>query len=254
MAGRAGTTSLARNSGSIHCGNCALRPLCLPAPLDEAGVQRFDAIVRREGVVAAGMDIVLPRQPMGSIYILRVGILQEFVVTEPGQRRTVGYSLPSDMIGFDGFAAGAHVIGARSRDTVAICEVPRRDLLHLAAEFPEVLDQALAEAGKRLIATQRMQLVVSRHTARERVAALLVSHAERAERLRWSATQLRLPLSYSEIAEALGISAAALSRTLRNLAREGLLRAQRSEIEILDPQRLRELADGPVESSRMDRL
>lgn len=242
-----------RNSGAVHCLTCPLRPLCLPAPLEEADVHRFDAIVRRNGVLATGVDVVVPGEPLLNVHILRVGVLREFVHTGPAVQRTVGYSLPSDMIGFDGFAAGVHVTGAHSRETVAICEVPRRDLLKLGREFPVLLDQALVVAGERLVATQRMQLVVSRHTAQQRVAALVISHAERAERLRWSNVHLRLPLSYGEIAESLGISAEALGRTFRNLAGEGILQVERSEIAIIDRDRLIRLADGPIHAGQARR-
>ena len=252
MTDRVGTAQ-GHSPGAVHCLTCPLRPLCLPGPLDEEDVHRFDAIVHREGVVPAGVDVVVPGEPLRSVHILRVGLLQEFVRTSPGQRRTVGYSLPSDIIGLDGFATGVHVTGARSRDTVAICEVPRNDLVRLGGLLPELLDQALVAAGQRLVASQRMQLVLSRHTAPERVAALMMSHAERAERLRWSTTHLRLPLSHAEIAEALGIAPAALSRTLRSLAEENILRVERSEVEILDPARLRELADGPLQHQRHPR-
>ena len=97
------------------------------------------------------------------------------------------------------------------------------------------------------MAVQRLQLVVSRHTARERVAATLLSHAARAERIRWSGSRLRLPMAYADIAEALGISAESMSRTLRQLASDGIVRIERNEITILDRERLEEAANGPVE-------
>ena len=240
----------ARGSGrdsQVTCMTCPLRRVCIPAPLAEDDVPEFDAIVARGATVSAGLDVVMPGQIFEKIHILRVGVLQEFVISWRGERRIIGYSLPSDMVGFDGFAADRHVSGARTLETTAICEVRRDDLLSLATAHPELMDQALVKAGQRLVAVQRLQLVVSRHTARERVAAMLLSHAARAERIRWSGTRLRLPMAYAEIAQALGISAEAMSRTLHQLAGEGIITVSRSEITIVDRQRLEEAANGPVE-------
>ena len=233
---------------SITCMNCSLRRVCIPAALAEDEVPRFDAIVQRPKTLDAGLDVVLPGTPFDRIHILRVGHLQEFVQPAPGRRRVTGYALPSDMVGFEGFARNAHVTGARSLETVAVCAVPREGLKQLATELPALTDQVLVKFSERLLHTQRLQLVVGRHTARERVAALLLSHSERAERIRWSPSHLRLPMPYVDIAESLSISGEALSRTLRQMADDGILAMDRNEVEILDHDRLVAAADGPAQA------
>jgi len=234
-----------RLNGLNGCATCMLRGVCLPATLSDADVERFDAIVQRPATVEAGVDLLLPGTPFKNILILRVGHLQEFVAHSNGERRVTGYALPGDMVGFDGFATDVHVTGARSLETVAICQIRHSDLVELSRELSELVELLLRKMSRRLLTTQRLQLVVARHTARERVAAMLISHMERAERLRWSTTQLRLPMPYNDIATALGITAAALSRTLHQMAEEGLITIDRSEIRIVDAGRLAEAADGP---------
>ena len=244
-----GADAVPLTTNRISCLTCSLRRACLPGALAEADVARFDALVAHPPTLEPGVDVVQPGATQEHVFILRVGHLQEYVtINSTGRRRVTGYGMPSDMIGFDAFATGVHVTGARTLETVALCEIRRSDLINLAQELPELMSQLLQKMSQRLLSTQRLQLVVARHTARERVAAMLLSHMERAERIRWSGTHLRLPMAHGDIAASLGLSPEALSRTLRQMEEEGLISIERSEVKITDGDRLVEAADGPAEA------
>ncbi len=84
---------------------------------------------------------------------------------------------------------------------------------------------------------------VGRRTAAERVAALLLQLSQRASC--YSAGEngsVRLPLTQTHIADALGLSGVHTNRTLQKLRRNGLFDLSAGTLQIRDVKGLRELA------------
>jgi CRP/FNR family transcriptional regulator len=85
-------------------------------------------------------------------------------------------------------------------------------------------------------------LLLSKKTAEERIASLLLSLSSRLRRRGLSGARFRLPMSRGDMGNYLGLVVETVSRVLTRLQNNGVLKIQGREVEILEPQTLADLA------------
>lgn len=99
-----------------------------------------------------------------------------------------------------------------------------------------------------------MSVLLGRKTALERVASFLESMGQRIGSEQAGVTSIDLPMSRREIADNLGLTLETVSRQFTELREQGVIDTKgRSEVSILSPHRLRDLAklkSGKAESFR----
>jgi CRP/FNR family transcriptional regulator len=84
---------------------------------------------------------------------------------------------------------------------------------------------------------------LSKNSADERVAALMLSISTRNARRKLSSTQFRLPMSRVDIGNYLGLTVETVSRVFSRMQKMDILRVDNKEIEILDIQGLQTMAN-----------
>jgi CRP-like cAMP-binding protein len=112
------------------------------------------------------------------------------------------------------------------------------DVTWLAARSEQMLDQQLLSVGRR--------------SAMERCAHLLLHLADRVGELGLTRSRhtVRIPVTQQHIADTLGLSLVHTNRTLGRLIRDRAIRWREQEFEILDRDRLAELAgDEPASNT-----
>jgi len=85
--------------------------------------------------------------------------------------------------------------------------------------------------------------LLSKNSADERVAALLLSISARNARRKLSATHFRLPMSRVDIGNYLGLTVETVSRVFSRMQKMEVLYVDNKEIEILDVQGVRNMAN-----------
>ena len=90
---------------------------------------------------------------------------------------------------------------------------------------------------------QLLITLLSKNSADERVATLLLSIANRNARRNLSASQFRLPMSRVDIGNYLGLTVETISRVFSRMQKTGMLRVDNKEIEILDQEALQQAAN-----------
>jgi CRP/FNR family transcriptional regulator len=89
---------------------------------------------------------------------------------------------------------------------------------------------------------QRHQLLIGKRTARQRVASFLLDISLRYQRRRLSPTSFRLPMSRTDIASYLALSAETISRVIGGLRKDDIVSFDGKNVEILDLHQLCEAA------------
>lgn len=94
--------------------------------------------------------------------------------------------------------------------------------------------------------TQDHQIItlLSKSSAEERIAALLLSISSRNSRRQLSASAFRLPMSRTDIGNYLGLTIETVSRIFSRLQKQGVIAVDKKEIHILDLDKLRDIANG----------
>lgn len=227
----------------VDCSHCRIRSLCLPIALDGDDVDKLDEIIQRGTPLQKGQYLYREGEPFQSIYVVRSGTLKAFRTTDDGREQVTGFYFPGEILGMDGISKNAHASTARALETVAVCEIPFASLEKLSAVIPSLQRHFFQLMSNEIIEDQMLITLLSKNSAEQRVAALILSISSRQARLKLSATKFRLPMSRIDIGNYLGLTVETVSRVFSRMQKMAALEVDNKEIRILDVDGVRALAD-----------
>jgi CRP/FNR family transcriptional regulator, anaerobic regulatory protein len=226
----------------VSCTGCRLSGICLPIALQSHDVEKLDSIIQRSRPLQKGDHVYRQRQPFGSVYAVRSGALKAYSVTDDGQEQVTGFYLPGEVFGMDGVCHDRYASSAVALETSAICEIPFERLGALSAQIPSLQRHFFNLMSQEIARDQQLLTQLSKNSAEQRVAALLLSISSRNARRRLSATAFRLPMSRTDIGNYLGLTVETVSRTFGRFQKISLLALDNREVIIRDENMLHEMA------------
>ncbi|MBN7797842.1 fumarate/nitrate reduction transcriptional regulator Fnr [Parahaliea mediterranea] len=228
---------------SIRCGDCRLSGICLPLALETGDIDQLDNIIQRGRPLQRNAHLYREGDAFKAVYAVRSGALKAYRTTDAGREQVTGFYLPGEILGLDGIADERHGSSAVALETSAICEIPFEALEKLSIAMPRLQRHFLQLMSREISDDQQLITLLGKNTAAQRVIALLLSLSSRNARQHLSATRIRLPMSRTDIGNYLGLTVETVSRTLTRLQRDGLLRVDSREVELLDATALAELVN-----------
>ena len=189
--------------------------------MQPAAITLFDA----DAVIYAQGD------KAGPLYFVEFGTIRISRMSADGRRQITAFHTAGDVFGFE--AGSEHESYAESVDGAGI-----RVLRSTAGQQPaaDLLRLALASLAR----TQGHLMLLGRRSANERMAAFLLDLCERQAEER----HVHFAMQRNDIADYLGMTFETVSRVLRHLKDERIIRmASVSQIEILDRAALEEMCD-----------
>lgn len=229
------------------CQGCRwLRAGCLGAADDEQAALVHD-LKSHERHLQAGeclLDGTLQyhAQPLAAI---REGIALRCRTLDDGRRQVVDLLGPGDLAGLQ-----ARIDRGAAHDIVAltpltVCVFDRGLVAQLQSQSPELARRLLDAILEQLGRTRRRLLSVGRHSARERIADLMLGWIERFHDAQPAAAgagsgppggalDVHWPWSQTLLAEATGLSLVHTHRVLRQLVREGLIAFEGDRLRLPD--------------------
>ena len=227
---------------NISCSDCSLSNLCLPISLHIDDIDRVDEIIQRGRPLQKGEHLYRASDDFSAIYAVRSGTLKAINITREGIEQVTGFYLPGELIGMDGLANDTHTNSAIALETSAVCEIPFNRLEELSLKIPVLQRHMFQLMGKEIATEQQLITMLSKNSADERVAALLMSISARNQRRHLSSSQFRLSMSRSEMGNYLGLTIETVSRVLSRFQKDGLLQVDKKDITITDMSSLRKAA------------
>ncbi|TVP90581.1 MAG: fumarate/nitrate reduction transcriptional regulator Fnr [Pseudomonadaceae bacterium] len=227
-----------------HCKDCSLAAMCLPLSLQDEELDTLDSIVKRGRPLKKGDNLFRQGDPFNSIYALRSGAIKTFSVSDNGEEQITGFHLASEMIGLSGMDDERYPVSAVALETTSVCEIPFERLDDLTAAVPQLRKQVMRLMSREIRDDQQMMLLLSKKTADERIATLLINLSARFRARGYSATVFRLAMSRNEIGNYLGLAVETVSRVFTRFQQQQLIAAEGKQIEILDHAQLCALAGG----------
>lgn len=230
-------------SPNISCSQCRLASICLPISLHIDEIDQVNKIVQRGRPLHKGDYLYRMEDDFHSVYAVRSGTIKTIAITNSGLEQVTGFYLPGEILGLDGVGSGNYTNSALALETSAICEIPFDKMDELGKEVPNLNRHLFRLLGKEINADQQLITLLSKNNAEERVATLLLSISSRNAQRNLSPTSFRLPMSRADIGNYLGLTVETVSRTLTRFQKEGLIVADKKEIQITDIDALRKVAD-----------
>jgi len=228
----------------VSCGNCQLSAICLPIALETKEIDQLDNIIQRGRPVRKGEHIFREEDDFTSVYAVRSGSLKTYSITKDGKEQVTGFYLPGEIFGLDGIGDGRHTNSAKALETSAICEIPFHQLQELSGKVAGLQRNMFHIIGQEINYDKQLITLLSKNSADERIASLLISISSRNARRKLSALCFRLPMSRTDIGNYLGLTVETVSRTFSRFQKLELISVDNKEITLLDQAKLQEIAHG----------
>jgi CRP-like cAMP-binding protein len=185
--------------------------------------------------IPARRDVVREGDKPRSVFLVLDGWACRYKQLPDGRRQVVGFFVPGDICDLNIYILKEmdHTIGAIS--PVKVAEVPADEFQQLMADHPRIT-QALFWDELVTVAIQReWTLNLGQRTAYERIAHLFIEMFLRLQVVgRTKGNSCDFPLTQSDIADATGLTAVHVNRTLQDLRRDGLIELHSRTLTIPD--------------------
>lgn len=226
------------------CAQCGARELSVCNSLSGSDLQRLEALAEHT-TFAAGEALIREADEARNVFNITSGSVRVFKLLADGRRQITGFLFAGDFIGL---ATGdTYVFSAEAIEPVTACRFRKSEYRQLIRDCPSLETVLLERATHELAAAQNQMLLLGRKTAIERIASFLLDLPSHDLARPMPAGHVRLPMSRSEIADYLGLTIETVSRVLSRLKTQGLLKlASLNEIVVMQPRKLRALAEGDV--------
>ena len=221
------------------CSTCAFSAACMSEGYDKRQLRDLHVLVDHVGPFREGDHIFREGDPFNAIAAVRAGTVKTYVNDASGREQVLGFFLPGEVIGLNAIASSRYPCNAVALDTVMLCRFSFPMMATLASRMPglqrhlfNLLSQDIGKAS----------LLAGSFTADERLAAFIVMLSRRFAERGFSPTRMRLTMARTDIANYLRLAPETVSRVLRRLQDEGVLKVDRRDMEILRPEAMVDLA------------
>lgn len=238
-------TVAAVNSPGFHpklqaaCSTCSLAQLCLPMGLDQADLERMDALVTRSDLMHEGEYLFRVGDPFKAIYAVRAGSYKSFTVDSEGREHVLGFHLAGELLGLDAIYPEKHVCNAMALDTASVCVMPYDQLRTLAGQIDGLRAQLLRLMSKDIADAATL---AGDFTAEERIAAFLVGLSRRFQQRGFSPKEFTLTMSRRDIANYLRMAPETVSRVFARFEKDKLIAVEHRSIRLSDANKLHDMA------------
>jgi CRP/FNR family transcriptional regulator len=224
------------------CESCSLNNLCLPIAVASEDLGLLEEIIDRGRPLHRGDHVFRAGDAFDAVYAVRSGTVKSYSVTPAGEEQIIGFHMPGEIFGLGGLSSGQHSSGAIALETSAVCRIPFEEIEPLSRQLPSLQRHLFHLMSREIQEDQQLMLLLSKKTAEERIASLLLSLSSRLRRRGLSGARFRLPMSRGDMGNYLGLVVETVSRVLTRLQNNGVLKIQGREVEILEPKALADLA------------
>lgn len=227
----------------VHpCADCAARDFSACGPLHADEQNRLAAIMQTVEIGPHG-PIFDEAEPAQFVFNVKDGAVKVYKLLMDGRRQITGFLGPGDFLGLthnDSYAYSAEALVP-----TVLCRFRRPKFESLLSEIPRLEQRLLGIASHELAAAQDQMMLLGRKSARERMVSFLLMLSDAAVRRNQPPDPVFLPMTRSDIADYLGLTIETISRTLKQLKTQGVIRLiDERHVELADMETLRGIAGG----------
>jgi CRP/FNR family transcriptional regulator, anaerobic regulatory protein len=223
----------------VSCASCTLRELCIPQGMSDDELKVIDTVIERKKPVHKNDYLFRAGDTNRSVYAVLSGSVKTLVDNPNGEEQIVGFHLPGELLGMDGFSGDAHTCSAVALETSSVCEFPLESLDEVCHAVPSIQYAMRRIMGKEVTKDHAMLLLLGRMSAEEKLASFLISLSNRMAQRHWKPTEFNLTMPRQDIANYLGLAVETVSRLFAHLQDEEIIEVDRRRVNICDMDRLK---------------
>ena len=177
------------------------------------------------------------------VHVLEDGFACRYRALADGRRQILSLLIPGDLIDLRQFVLGGHQPSVAALSPLSVRAVPNANLFRLLETSPRITRALWSTTLVEESITCEWLVSIGKRSAIERVAHLLCELYLRLSAVgRSDGPRFALPLTQSELADALGLSTVHVNRTLQELRKSRLIAFQSGLVELFDFDALAKLA------------
>ncbi|MES2534815.1 MAG: fumarate/nitrate reduction transcriptional regulator Fnr [Pseudomonadota bacterium] len=226
------------------CSACSMHQLCLPMGLGDADIQKLDQIIGRRRRIPRDGTLYRMDDPFTNLYAIRFGHFKTYQVNAGGEQQITGFQMAGELLGMDAISTDRHHCDAVALEDSEVCEIPFPRLEELFGHIPTLLHHFHRMMSQEITREQSVMLLLGNMRAEQRFAVFLVNLGSRYAARGYSPTSFQLRMSREDIGNYLGLTIESISRLLNKFKKQGWIRVNNREIELLDPVLLKSMAAG----------
>ena len=171
---------------------------------------------------SAGKNILEEGAQAEFVFGVSKGVVRLFKLRQDGGRQIVSLALPGDFLEMP--FVSRHMLSATAVDGVLLHRFPRTPLKAYILSNPKLMRLPVEFATRQLDLAQDHLLMLSNVSAEERVLHFLTTWRNRVAPLNQIPDYLPLPMMREDIADFLALTIETISRTLKRLEKNNLIR------------------------------
>jgi CRP/FNR family transcriptional regulator len=222
----------------VSCASCSLRELCIPQGMTDDELKLIDTVIERKKPVHKNDYLFRAGDTNRSIYAVLSGSVKTLVDNPNGEEQIVGFHLPGELLGMDGFSGDAHTCSAVALETSSVCEFPLESLDEVCHMVPSIQYAMRRIMGREVTKDHAMLLLLGRMSAEEKLASFLISLSKRMAQRHWKPSEFNLTMPRQDIANYLGLAVETVSRLFAHLQDAEIIEVDRRRVNICDMERL----------------
>lgn len=213
--------------------------------LASAETGALDGMLVRRIQVRRREDLLVQGEASNRIGVLVEGWAFAYKLLPDGRRQIIDFLLPGNIIG-PSFLLFGRTDYSVATVTPCTVDLVNPDRVHKAVRaYPRIGELFFGSLQAEAMRTVHQLVCLGRGNARERVAVLLIELMTRLSALeRVKDSRFEMPLSQEILADALGLSAVHVNRTLQALRRLGVITTDGGAVRVNDAERLARIAGG----------
>lgn len=226
---------MSENEKNLNAGRI-LKAVTYFEGLDQATIRQLSQSAIQQQF-HANQVVLLEGEPRADLFIVESGWLKVIKIGLDGREQVLQMLKAGDAFNLISvFTDSPNQATVTAMETSHVWIIPRESLLRLMVEQPTFAQQVVKDMARRVMHLIRMVEDLSLRSVEARLARLLLEQAQGSiiHRQSW-ATQ-------AEIASRLGTVPDVINRTLRKMSEDGIITVARQQIQILDPDTLKRIA------------
>ncbi len=176
--------------------------------------------------------------PASNLFLLITGRARHFFITEDGKKILLNWLVPGDIFGGYTVLAtpASYLVSTETVKDSGVLVWDRATIRDLLARYPRLLDNGLLDAADYLAWYLAANVALTCHSARQRLARVLVSLARGIGQK--VSGGMELDFTNEELANAANVTLFTASRILNQWQRQGFLVKSRGKVLLRSPERL----------------
>lgn len=230
------------SAATARCPDCMQRHFCLPQGLASDEMRRLGNLLSGSRSIPRHTYLFRAGDSLDCVYVLKSGVVKLVWATSDGDEQVLGFCLPGEILGLEALGAESCVNGAVAIETATVCELPIAALEQMCREMPRLQHRLHLLFARQIVNSHMALTVVGKGNAEAGLASLLLNLASRLKAHGYSGKEFNLCMSRTDIANYLGIAVETVSRMFTRLRQKGVLKVNKRNIVILDPDYMRAVA------------